>query len=194
MVFSKRVLVGYLMVIFLASIVACQGISNQYRGATVEPDCQIFLLEDVPHEGAWQTFDLNIEYTYEKKTGMLQLSGVAEVSDHYIQLYARLSRLHITLYYLDTDNKVLESKLILIASSIYIDGKFKFKHNLEIPPETTSITFGYDGRVYGGNGEGGDRFAKHPSYKAVTGLDAKCNQAKSKKFLTPKTVSQKARS
>jgi hypothetical protein len=184
MVFNKRVLVGYLMVIFLASIVACQSIPKQYRGATVEPDCQILLLEDGPHEGAWQTFDLTIEYTYEKKPGILQLSGVAEVSDHYIELYDRLRSLYLTLYYLDTKTKVLESKLILIAPSINIEGKFKFKHNLEIPPETTSITFGYDGRVGAGR-DGGDIFMKHPSYKAVTGLEAKCKQAKTKKLLTP---------
>ena len=188
MIFNKRVLVGYLMVIFLASIVACQSIPKQYRGATTEPDCQILLLEDGPHEGAWQTFDLTIEYTYEKKTSMLQLSGVAEVGEHYLGMYHELSSLYLTLYYLDTDTKVLESKLILHVFYEKIDDKFKFKHNLEIPPETTSITFGYDGSVFGSSGGLGadrDRFAKKPSYKAVAGLEAKCKQAKTKKLLAP---------
>ena len=55
------------MVISLVSIVACQGRLFSYRGAPVEPDRRITLLEDGLYKGSWKTFDLAMEYQYEIK-------------------------------------------------------------------------------------------------------------------------------
>jgi hypothetical protein len=155
----------YLMVISLVSIVACQGSLFSYRGSTVKPYRRINLLEDGLYKGSWQTFDLTIEYQYEIKADMLHLSGVAELGDHYKSLYEILSYLYITVYFLDTDGKVMEEKLILNTPSPYIDDNFLFNHHLKIPPGTASITLGYMGGVGGGGGDtggGGASFSKVP--------------------------------
>ncbi len=83
---------GYFILLSLVGIVACQSSFFSYRGATVEPDDRIYLLEEGPRQGLWQTFDLEIEYQYEKKTDMLELSGVVEFSHHYRSLYEILNR------------------------------------------------------------------------------------------------------
>ncbi len=55
------------MLLSFVGFVACQSSLFSYRGATVEPDDRIYLLEEEPGHGLWQTFDLAIEYQYEKK-------------------------------------------------------------------------------------------------------------------------------
>jgi hypothetical protein len=125
----------------LVSIVACQGSLFSYRGRTVEPDRRIDLLEGGLHEGSWQTFDLTIEYQYEKKADKLQLSGVAELSDHYKYNYESLDNFYLTAFFLDIEGKVLEGKLVLNAITSEPDDKFSFKKSLEIPPGTVSISF-----------------------------------------------------
>ena len=162
---------GYFLLLSLVSIVACQSSFFSYRGATVEPDDRIYLLEEGPGHGLWQTFDLAIEYQYEKKADMLELSGVMELSNHYRSLYEILSRLYLTVYFLDNEGKVLEGKQVFISNSLKIDDKFSFKHFLEIPPDTVSFTFSYQGKVRGGGGGrepdgggdgGSDSFYKFP--------------------------------
>jgi hypothetical protein len=159
------------MLLSLVGIVACQSSLFSYRGATVEPDDRINLLEEGPGHGVWQTFDLAIEYQYEKKTDMLELSGVVELSHHYRSLYDILTRFYLTVYFLDNEGKVLEGKQVLISNSLKLDDKFSFKHFLEIPPDTVSFTFSYLGGVRGGGGGrdpdggsdgGSDSFYKFP--------------------------------
>ncbi len=165
--FNKNIiliLTVYFMLISLVGIVACQSSFFSYRGATVEPDDRIYLLEEGPGHGLWKTFDLAIEYQYEKKADMLELSGVMELSHHYRSLYEILSRLYLTVYFLDNEGKVLEGKQVFISNSLKIDDKFSFKHFLEIPPGTVSITFSYMGDVKGGGER--DSFFKFPGRKS----------------------------
>jgi hypothetical protein len=172
--FNKKILFiikGCFMLLSLVGVVACQSSLFSYRGATVEPDDRIYLLEEGPGQGLWKTFDLAIEYQYERKANTLELSGVMELSNHYRSLYETLSRLYLTVYFLDNEGKVLEGKQVFISTSLKIDDKFSFKHFLEIPPGTVSITFSYQGKVRGGGGGrdpdgggdgGGDSFYKFP--------------------------------
>ena len=155
-----------LMIVALVGLVSCNGSLLSYRGATVDPDSRIDLLENASYKGTWQTFDLTVTYQYEKGTNLLQLSGVAELSEHYQANYEKLRHLYVTVYFLGADDKVIEGKLILNAVSIDIDGKFRFKRNLEMPPETVAMAFGYDGEVREGASEygsgGGGNFSKVP--------------------------------
>ena len=144
----------------LVGIVACQSSLFSLRGATVEPDDRINLLEEGPGHGLWQTFDLAIEYQYEKKTDMLELSGAVELSNHYKSQYDELWRFYLTVYFLDNEGKVLEGKPVLNSNLLKIDDKFPFKHFLDIPPGTVSITFSYQGRVRQGRDR--DIFFKVP--------------------------------
>ena len=161
--FNKKILFiikGCFLLLSLVGIVACQSSLFSYRGATVEPDDRIYLLEEGPGHGLWQTFDLVIDYQYEKKADMLELSGAVELSNHYRSLYEILSRFYLTAYFLDNEGKVLEGKQVFISNSLKIDDKFSFKHFLEIPPGTVSITFSYMGDVKGGGER--DSFFKSP--------------------------------
>ena len=78
---------------------------------------------------------------YEKKADKLQLSGVAELSDHYKYNYDSLDHFYLTAFFLDIEGKVLEGKLVLNTITSVPDDKFSFKKILEIPPGTVSIAF-----------------------------------------------------
>jgi len=161
--FNKKTLFiikGCFMLLFLVGIVSCQSSLFSYIGETVEQDDRIYLLEEGPGYGLWQTFDLVIEYKYEKKPDMLELSGVVELSNHYKSLYDILKSFSLTVYFLDNEGKVLEGKQVFISNSLKLDDKFSFKHFLDIPPGTVSITFSYLGGVTGGGNH--DSFRKVP--------------------------------
>ena len=130
--------------IFLVSMIACQSRLFSYRGRTIEPDRRMNLMVDGSYEGIWETFDLTINYRYEKKAETLQLSGDAELSDHYKFNYAALRNFFLTLFFLDDKGKVQESELLLNASFSNIDDRFTFNKSLEIPRGTSSIAFYYD--------------------------------------------------
>jgi hypothetical protein len=150
MKFKKKILFTiklYFLLIFLFSLVACQGSLFSYRGRTVEPDRRIELLENGPHEGIWQTNDLTIKYRYEKKADIMQLSGVAELSDRYKFFDEVVERFYLTLFFLDNKDRVLEDKEILHSSYSLPYDKFTFKKSIEIPPSVISIAYHYQLRV-----------------------------------------------
>jgi len=132
------------LLMFFASMIACQSRLFSYRGRTIEPDRRMDLLVDGSYEGSWETFDLTINYRYEKKAETLQLSGVAELSDYYKFNYAALRNFFLTLFFLDNKGKVQESELVLNASSLNFDDRFTFNKSLEIPHGISSIAFHYD--------------------------------------------------
>lgn len=141
---SKKILLiltRYILIIFLVSITACQGGLFSYRGRIVEPDKRLALSEGGPHKGSWQTFDLMVDYQYEQKAGKLHLSGVAELSYHYKANYDNLDHFYLTVFFLDTEGKVLDSELVLNAISSDLDETFPFEKNLEIPSNSVSIAF-----------------------------------------------------
>ena len=147
MEFNKKVIFIIKRCFFLISIismVSCQGSLFSYQGWTVDPDKRIDLLEGGPHEGTWQTFDLTINYQYEKKADILKLSGVTELSHHYKYNYEALRHFYLTLFFLDNEDKVQESKLILNASASGLDDQVSFKKSLEIPLGAVSMAFHYE--------------------------------------------------
>ena len=147
MEFNKKVIFIIKRCFFLISIISiisCQGSLFSYQGRTVDPDRRIDLLEGGPHEGTWQTFDLTINYQYEKKAGILQLSGVTELSLHYKSNYEVLRHFFLTLFFLDNEGKVQEGKLIFNASASGLDDQVSFKKRFEIPLGAVSMAFHYD--------------------------------------------------
>jgi hypothetical protein len=141
---SKKILLiltRYILIVFLVIITACQGGLFSYRGRIVEPDKRLALSEGGPHKGSWQTFDLMVDYQYEQKAGKLHLSGVAELSYHYKANYDNLDHFYLTVFFLDTEGKVLDSELVLNAISSDLDETFPFEKNLEIPSNSVSIAF-----------------------------------------------------
>ena len=153
MEFNKKVIFIIKRCFFLISIismVSCQGSLFSYQGWTVDPDKRIDLLEGGPHEGTWQTFDLTINYQYEKKADILKLSGVTELSHHYKYNYEALRHFYLTLFFLDNEDKVQESKLILNDSASGLDDQVSFKKSLEIPLGAVSMAFHYELEVQEG--------------------------------------------
>lgn len=150
MKFKKKILFTiklYFLFISLFSLVACQGSLFSYRGRTVEPDRRIDLLENGHHKGIWQTNDLTIKYRYEKKADILQLSGVAELSDRYKFNDAVIEHFYLRLFFLDNEDRVLQDKPILNGSYSLPYDKFSFKKRIEIPPGVVSIAYHYMLRV-----------------------------------------------
>ncbi len=144
---SSKLLVLLLLCLALASLVACQSVGSFFVGRSVEPNLRVPLTAASPQTGTWQTFDLTIRYSVRKHADSLDISGHAELGEHYQTLYTRLKRLDVYLFFLNSDAQVLETVALSSGLSSDINQQMRFNHSLRLPPGTTDISFGYRGEV-----------------------------------------------
>ncbi|SDU50895.1 hypothetical protein [Desulfobacula phenolica] len=147
-----------LLTILLAG---CSAKFFTYNGSWVAEDDRIIVQDGKPHNGAWQTRDVTIDYTYQKKMQNLQISGDVTLRSYITMGFGTLDNLTLNLHMLDPDGIVLDSKLIRIFAyrlDFHTLGKMTFNKQLELPANTAAIAFGYSGRVSeGGGGIHGDK-------------------------------------
>ena len=139
--------------LFLSSLTGCVATSARYHGNLVDEDRVVELKSGGPHKVELQTFDLMVSYEYLLDGGVLNLSGNAVLGNHYRAIYARLNSLHVYLFLVDEESRVIETSLLVNALMSQPDEKFKFNIALQIPPEATGLSLGYDGEVYEADAE-----------------------------------------
>jgi hypothetical protein len=141
-----------LLILFLVS---CAGKAFTYKGRWVAEDDRISVQAGGPHEGKWQTRDLDIEYAYQQETQNLQISGVITLADHLTTGFSTLDFLTFDVFALDADGVVLNSELMrTFGYRRYMEflGKMTFDRQFNLPDGTSAIAFGYRGRVSQGGG------------------------------------------
>ena len=146
----------FLLTMLLAG---CAGKSFTYKGSWVEKDDRIPLQSNESQKGNWKTRDVNIEYTCQRDTQNLQISGIVKLDNYLTNGFSTLDHFRLKLYALDADGLVLDSKFLKsFGHGRYIGNleKMAFHKKLILPANTASITFGYSGRVSDGskNSEG----------------------------------------
>jgi hypothetical protein len=144
---------GTFLLIFL--LVGCAGRLGTYKGSWVAEDDRIVLQDGGSHKGSWQTRDVTIEYTYQKESQNLQISGVVKLARYLTTGFNTLEYFRFEIYALDADGVVLDSKLIRnIGYRRILDffGEISFDTQLELAANSVAMAFGYSGRVTEGGG------------------------------------------
>ena len=132
------------------SLLFCSGcvpLSEQFIGNRVSSGPVAVLQAGGANADTWQTFDIQIDYQSKRDGNVLEVSGTAQLPQHYEIMYSSLRDLRVFLFFLDDNQRVLKSSLIARSLSIEIDQKLQFKQSFQMPPGTTRISFGYDGQV-----------------------------------------------
>lgn len=142
-----------LMLVFLG----CTPTAEFYQGNRVASEQAVRIVPGGPHQGTFETFDLVVNYAYAQDGDSFKINGQATLGDHYRRLYSRLNYLHVYLFCLDSDDRVV--KTISLVHALTPDPKelFAFERAVNLPSGATGIAFGYDGSVSesGDNSESG---------------------------------------
>lgn len=146
---AKTKFVSLCMVCLLPLAAACVDTAMMYHGAPVTSVPVIALQEGPPVAGRWETFDMVVDYKYQRKGDNLELSGQAALSQHYQMNYAGVSRMQTYLFFLDRDARVLETAFFVRPWSSGVEDIQKFSKSYRVPAGTTGISFGYSGAVNG---------------------------------------------
>jgi hypothetical protein len=149
---DKSIFYISLSIFFMLSFSACNASLFSYSGATVDTENRIALLEGKSRKGSWNTRDLSVNYNYKMDTNFLQLSGQVEFDNHLQYNFTSLNHFSLWVYFLDEEGKIVGYKAIAVAGNRRRLNNISFDHNLEMPSNVNSITFGYDGTAREGGG------------------------------------------
>ena len=142
--------VGLLLFVMFSTLAGCQTTFNKYLGKTVPEPNRILLSEGKPQSSLWQAEDLSFHYTCLRESNKLSLSGELTLDESYEQ-FEILNYLNLWVHFLDSEGKILNSKLATnIASSVAYTGqkkKYSIKSSLDFPLNGTAVTFSYMGSV-----------------------------------------------
>ena len=123
-----------------------------YHGKHVTSVPVVVLQEGREVAGRWETFDLVIDYQYQRNGDNLELSGQAALSQHYQMNYAGVSRMQTYLFFLDQDARVLETAFFVTPWSSGVEDIQEFSKSYTMPAGTTGLSIGYSGSVNGMDG------------------------------------------
>ncbi len=138
-----------LLVCLLPLSAGCVETAMLYHGKSVTSAPVVALQAGTPVAGTWETFDLVIDYTYQRNGDTLELSGQAALSQHYQMLYSAVSRMRTYLFFLDQDSRVLETVNFVKAWTSGTEDIQRFSKSYQVPAGTAGISFGYSGAVQG---------------------------------------------
>ncbi|MFP4347835.1 MAG: hypothetical protein ACLFQY_06100 [Desulfococcaceae bacterium] len=144
--FRSLAAVGTLFFLFFLG--GCQGNFPGYRGELVAEENRAPLQSGGPHSGVWNTDDLVVQYRYIRQGGTLDLTGNIELVGGAAN-FQTVKRFSLSVYFVDGNGRILEQALLFGAGGgrqIYF---WSFEKEMQPPPDTRSMAFGYSGVVRG---------------------------------------------
>lgn len=146
----------------ISAMAGCQT-TNRYIGKTVPDPNRISLQQEKSQPSVWESKDLTFEYTWDRKSSQVSLNGEITLDRSYDQ-FETLNYLDLWVHFLDTEGKILESKLawsvVSVISFMAEKKRLHVNSRLDLPENATAMTFSYRGSVSEGgglvNGGGGD--------------------------------------
>lgn len=141
---------GLFLFVMFSSLAGCQTTFNKYLGKQVPEYNRILLSEGKPQSSLWQTMDLVFQYTCLQESNKLSLSGELTLDESYDQ-FETLDYLNLWVHFLDSEGKILDSKLAWSATySVAWPGEKKrwsVKSSLDLPLNAIAVKFSYMGSV-----------------------------------------------
>jgi hypothetical protein len=148
--------------VFLFFLEGCQGNFLGYRGELVAEENRVPLQSGGPHSGVWDTDDLVVQYRYTRQGGTLGIAGDIEFVGGAAR-FQIVKKFRLSLYFLDGSGRILEQALLFGAGGGRHIRLWSFDKEMQPPPDTRSMTFGYSGVVRGtGRGASPWSFWKTP--------------------------------
>jgi hypothetical protein len=145
---TTRLNTVFLSVLLLVTLsFGCTPVAQQFVGNRVTNAAVVTIQPGGPHADSWETFDVIIDYQYHKSGDLFVISGTAQLTQRYEILYSRLRDLKVYLFFLDDDQRVLDTSMIARSLSVQIDQQMSFKQSFNLPTGATHISFGYEGLV-----------------------------------------------
>lgn len=135
------------LLFFLIICSGCVPMSEQFVGNRIAAAPTATLVADGSGADSWKTFDVVIDYQYVRNGDLFEVSGSARLSDFYPIMYNQLIDLKVYLFLVNDRGRVLAPSLIARSLNVDINQQLQFKLSLRLPPGTSQISFGYDGRV-----------------------------------------------
>ncbi|MBW2474858.1 MAG: hypothetical protein JRE56_09725 [Deltaproteobacteria bacterium] len=145
----KAKLASLFLICLLVFAAGCVETAMLYHGAHVTSVPVVALQEGPSVAGRWETFDMTIDYKYQRNGDNLELSGQAALSQHYQMNYASVLRMQTYLFFLDQDARVLETAFFVTPWSSGVEDIQEFSKSYPMPFGTTALSFGYSGSVNG---------------------------------------------
>ena len=149
--FKRNILPIGIILISSVTLIACQTNLFTYRGAAAKPEIRIELKEGGPHTDSWATYDLSVQYEYEKNRDIIKISG--DIALNY--RWPVVETFHMRINFLDRDNRILESRILYAHGYRQLLYHLDFRNQFQLPDGTVAMGFSYDG-VLRGHGDDGD--------------------------------------
>ena len=148
-----------LTTLLLSMVVGCQTSGSSITNRTVTAGDRVTILPGGPHTGSFVTRDMTVSYQYQVKDGKLHISGTSDIK------YANVSKLSMTLYYLDDNGIVIDYYRFFTRPQKAKMGKVMdntFSREFDIVPEAKAFSIGYTGTTQQNAREGSWVFQHSP--------------------------------
>lgn len=155
--FLLSAFVGIFLTISFVTLISCQTTMNRYLGKAVPEHNRVLLPEGKPLSGIYQTRDLVLQYTFDRESNQLKLSGELALEKSYDQ-FEIIHYVNLWVHFLDSEGNVIDSKLTwrVISQIDYTDNQVKkwpVTGSVELPQNTTAIALSYRGSAQQGAGK-----------------------------------------
>ena len=138
---NKRHSINYnrlIFIIVLINILSFMGCMSGYVGKTVPLQNRIAIKDEGPQQGSWTRSHATFNYMYTRTSGKLGLTGDLSIDG----LRGRLISFHFWLHFIDENGTITESLIIFSSNA---NRKGVIKKDLNLPTNTSAMTFGYAG-------------------------------------------------
>jgi hypothetical protein len=151
---------GFLSVL-LSVLLACTSSLDTYRGKTANQESRI-ALSGGSHNGAWQTDDLTVKYSYSRSPNNLQISGDVALKAKLTDASDVVQNFVLQVNFLNAAGQALGTKELVMAGYRETLTKWDFDHKFEPPASTSAMAFSYDGQMGGDRGGLAEKFWHDP--------------------------------
>jgi hypothetical protein len=145
--------------VLLTSFVICSTAFAFLEGEKINPENRIDLASR-GDGGAWKTDDLVVTYDYDRMEDRMDISG--KVRFYFAAPGRILERFWLTIYILDSKNKIVASESIASAPYSKEIDPVSFEDTLRLPEGANGFTFGYHGEWNSTGGAHPTKFGNTP--------------------------------
>ena len=137
-----------LLFVFVGVLAGCISVFNPYEGKTVNENNRIALMQGGPHEGNWETKQVEFKYNYTRHSNTLNISGDLFLYAASYRTFELVDSLFFRINFIDSDAKLIESRVLWSIASDNFNYQWHIKERtLSLPPNTAAMGFSYSGNV-----------------------------------------------
>ncbi len=131
-------------------LVGCQGAATgRYDNALARDGTVIPLPATAATGQRWQDLYLVVDYALKQDAGRLAIEGSFSFAQHPRSTMRRVHDLKLFLFTLNSENRVLDYRMIARAASGSLNDSTEFRDELPLAAGATAIAFGYEGELTG---------------------------------------------